>query len=316
MLENYDFNPLNNPVASPKPLLALTLAAIALYTLHQWLLPNPLPGIAYNDKAAKSLFGDAPDMLRYISITGEFGVWCAEQVRKMNSPVCQVFVRPFSKPWIFLADFREARDILTMRKDFDKSTFVIDGMGCLGHFHAAFKTTKAFKANRQLLQDLMTPSYLNNGPVMHAKGLEVVDLFEKKMRLANGRPFNVKGDFDWASLDVVVHFAFGRNIASTAIGPQLEFYSQLNPSQIQLGDPDEPVSLPEAPVDEFLVTVHEAPHVVEKTIVSWIPRLSLWWWKKMSWYKKIFSSKHRTVSEQISKAMSNYRAGEIRSGSE
>ena len=310
--------PVNSGLMSPTLCLALTFVAVGIYALYQWLLPKPLPGIAYNPEATKSLFGDGPGMVRDISVTGEFGIWCTNQVEKMRSPICQVFVHPFSKPWILLADFRESQDILTRRKDFDKSTFITDGMGCLGDFHARFKTNSIWKASRRWIQDLMTPSFLNTfvGPIMHSKGLELVKLFETKMNLANGRPFSVKADFDYASLDVMIGFAFGENITDTAIGPQVKSTAQLDPSKIQDGHLDEPVTFSEAPINDFLVAVHEAPEVVEKTVVAWTPRLSLWWWKKMSWYKKIFSQKDRIVREQIEKAVENYRMGEVKSGLE
>ena len=310
--------PVGSGAVSATLCLALVFVAVGLYALYRWLLPKPLPGIAYNPEATKSLFGDGPDMIRDISVTKEFGVWCANQVEKMRSPICQVFVHPFSKPWILLADFRESQDILMRRKDFDKSTFITDGMGCLGDFHARFKTNSAWKASRRWMQDLMTPSFLNTfvGPVIHSKGLELVKLFETKMNCANGRPFNVKADFDYASLDVMMGFAFGKNLTDTAIGPQIEYTAQLDPSKVQDGHPDEPVTFSEAPINDFLVAVHRAPEVVEKTVVAWTPRLSLWWWKKMSWYKKIFSQKDRIVREQVEKAVQNYRTGEVKSAVE
>ncbi len=174
-------------------LAAFITITLALYGLYEWLLPKPVLGIAYNSKATRSLLGDAPDMIREVSMTGEFCVWSAKQVKKMDSPICQVFVRPFSKPWIFLADFRESRDILTRRKEFDRSSFVSDGWACTGSFHGLEKTGDKYKAKRQLIQDLMTASFLNNyvGPAVYNKGLEVMKLFETKMNLANGRPFSV-----------------------------------------------------------------------------------------------------------------------------
>ena len=298
--------------------LALVFVAVTLYALYQWLLPKPLPGIAYNPEATKSLFGDAPDMAREISVTGEFGVWMAKQVEKMRSPVCQVFVRPFSKPWILVADFRESQDILMRRTEFDKPTFLSDGMEALGDFHARYKTNSAFKARRHLKQDLMTPSFLNNfmGPFMHSKGLELVKLLEIKMNLANGRPFSVIADYDYTALDVMLNYAFGGNMADSALGPQVDLVTQLDCSQIPDGHPEEPVAFPKAPISPFLVAVQDAPEVLEKTTISWTPRLSHWWWKQQSWYKKIFSQKSRCVPSQVTKALENYRAGEVKSALE
>lgn len=294
------------------------IITIVLYCLNQWLLPKPVPGIAYNLKATKSLFGDAPDMIKEVSLTGEFRVWCAKQVRKMNSPICQIFIRPFSKPWILLADFRESRDILMRRREFDKSSFLSDGMACMGAFHGIYSTGDKFKANRQLIQDLMTTTFLNNhmGPAVYNKGLEVMKLFEMKMILANGRPFSVKKDIEYASLDVMLYFAFGKNWAYTATGPQVELLSKMSASEVKAGALDQPVEYPIVPLVEFLDSVYAAPEIVEKTINAIMPKLQTWWWSKQSWYKKIFEAKERVMREQVAISVANCRAGRVETGLE
>ncbi|KAI2616898.1 cytochrome P450 [Hypomontagnella submonticulosa] len=305
-------------LVSPRAFGIFSVVAVCLYALYRWLLPKPIPGIPYNPKATTMLFGDAPDMVREVSVTGELRVWCAKQVKKLNSPIVQVFIVPFSKPWVLVADFREARDILTRRKEFDKSSFLIDGMAPMGDFHGIYKTGEAFKANRQLIQDLMTSTFLNNlvGPAAHAKGLELIKLFETKMKLANDRPFSVKSDFEYASLDVMLSFAFSNNWVKTAIGPQLELLSRMDPSEIPDASPDEPLTLPKAPVDDFLMSIYEAPEVVEKLINAPAPKVTLWWWKKQAWYKKIFDVKDRVMREQVAIAVENYRGGKVESGIE
>lgn len=287
--------------------------AIILYCLYQWLLPKPVPGIAYNPAAIKSLLGDAPDMVKEVSVTGEFRVWCAKQVKNMNSPICQVFITPFSEPWILLADFRESRDILMRRKEFDKSSFLSDGMACMGAFHGIYPTGSKFKANRQLIQDLMTTTFLNNhmGPAVYNKGLEVMKLFEMKMNLANGRPFSVKKDFEYASLDVMLYFAFGKNWTHTSTGPQVELLSKMSASDVKASALDQPVEYPIVPLVKFLDSVYEAPEIVEKTINAIMPKLQTWWWSKQSWYKEIFAEKERVMKEQVAISMENYRAGHV-----
>ena len=291
---------------------------LALYGLYEWLLPKPVPGIAYNPEAIRSLLGDAPDMIKEVSRTGEFCVWCAKQLKKANSPICQVFIRPFSKPWILLADFRESRDILTRCKEFDKSSFLADGIACMGSFHGLDKTGDTFKAKRQLIQDLMTTSFLNNhvGPAVYNKGVEFMELFEMKMNLANGRPFSVKKDFEYASLDVMLEFAFGRNWTHTATGPQVELLSKMSVSELKAGALDQPVEFPIVPVVDFLDSVYQTPEIVEKTINGIMPKLQLWWWSKQSWYKKIFAEKERIMKEQVAIGVANYRAGHVETGIE
>ncbi|KAL9042424.1 MAG: hypothetical protein Q9180_000615 [Flavoplaca navasiana] len=280
--------PMGSNLLSPTICSAL---AFALYGLYQWLLPKPLSGIAYNAEATKSLFGDAPEMLRSFLVSKDFGAWCAHQVEKMKSPICQVFIYPFSKPWILVADFRESQDILMRRKDFDRSTWVSDAMGALGDFHARMKTNKDWKRNRRWMQDLMTPSFLNTfvGPAVHSKGLELVKLFEIKMNLAKGRPFNVRTDFEYASVDCMTDFAFGQNLPHTTIGPQIEFTLQMDPSKVPDGKPDEPVVFSEAPLDHSL---------------------------KQSWFQKVFSHKNQVLRAQIEKAVKDYRAGEVKTAAE
>jgi hypothetical protein len=191
-------------------------------------------------------------------------------------------------------------------------------MACMGAFHGIYNTGEKFKANRQLIQDLMTTTFLNNhiGPAVYRKGLEVMKLFEIKMNLANGRPFSVKKDFEYASLDVMLDFAFGKNWTYTAIGPQVELLSKMNASEVKSGILDEPVEYPLVPLVEFLKSVYAAPEIVEKTINAIMPKLQTWWWSKQSWYKKIFDEKERTMKEQVAISVENYRAGKIETGLE
>jgi hypothetical protein len=114
--------------------IVTTFLAISLYSLYIWLLPKPIPGIPYNRKTGNRALGDAMDILREVSVTSEFNLWCARQVDKLNSPICQVFLNPFSKPWVLLADFAESQDIMLRRKDLDRSSFISGGMAPLGHF--------------------------------------------------------------------------------------------------------------------------------------------------------------------------------------
>lgn len=305
------------------PMYSLLIFAFILLSLsygtYLWLLPKPVPGIAFNPEATKSLLGDAPGMVKEVAVTGQFRVWCAKQVKRMNSPICQIFIRPFSQPWILLADFRESKDILTRRtKEFDKSSFLSDGMACMGAFHGIYLTGDKFKANRQLIQDLMTNNFLSNhvGPAVYEKGLELVKLFEMKSQFASGRPFSVKKDFEYTSLDVMLAFGFGKNWTRTSLGQQVELVSDLKTSDVKLGGPDEAVNFPLSPLADFLNSVYEAPEIVEKTINAVMPKLQTWWWSKQSWYKKIFDDKENAMKEQVEIGIKNYLDGHIETGVE
>lgn len=292
-----------------------TFVSAALYLLYKWLLPRPLPGIPYNAGAVKSLWGDQPALARYLSTGGEFSSWLGEQCLQMGSPVCQVFVQPFKLPWILVADFHEAQDILMRRTEFDKPQFLIDALQGLGDFHARYKMGDAFKARRQLRQDLMAPKFLNSyiGPFLHSKSLDLIKLFEVKTNLANGRPFSVREDFTRTVLDVMLHHTFGEDYNESALEPQLELLHHMTPSSMPEGRVDEPVRFAEAPRSFFIELLHETAEVLERTTVSPTPRLSFWWWSKQTWYKKIVSEKNRVLMEQLRKAADNLKAGTIRS---
>jgi hypothetical protein len=55
----------NFSIATTLPIL-VGLGATCLWLLYNAILPKPIPGIRYNDDAAKKLFGDVPEMMRYI----------------------------------------------------------------------------------------------------------------------------------------------------------------------------------------------------------------------------------------------------------
>ncbi|KAI8931402.1 hypothetical protein NX059_011732 [Plenodomus lindquistii] len=300
-------------VQTPPSVALLASVLVACYALYQWLRPKPIPGIAHNPSATKSLLGHAPAMIKEVSETGEFRVWCAKQVQNMNSPLCQIFIRPFSQPWILLADFRESRDILMRRREFDKSSFLSDGMVCMGAFHGIYQTGDKFKSNRQLIQDLMTTSFLDNhvGPAVYAKGLELMRLLEMKMRLAAGRPFSAKKDFEYLSLEIMLVFAFGKNWTESALDQQIRLVSKVDSEKIENSDLNEPAEFPPCHITGFLNSVYEAPEIVEKTINALMPKLQTWWWSKQGWYKKIFDDKDQAMKEQVKIALKNFQSGQI-----
>ena len=82
------------------PALAVGAVAILLFGLYRWLLPRPIPGIPYNEEAAKSIFGDIPALLAHVKKTKEAHDWLRLQTEKLQSPIVQVFATPCGKPWV------------------------------------------------------------------------------------------------------------------------------------------------------------------------------------------------------------------------
>lgn len=286
------------------------LAAAGLYGLYIWLLPKPLPGIPYNQKAATRLLGDAPDMMRSVAQTKQVMRWLAQQAESLNAPLCQVFIRPFSKPWVLVSDFKEAQDVLLRRtREFDRSSFSGDLMAPAGYFHIRYKTDGKWKAARRWLQDLMTPSFLHTvaGPAIYEKTLDLVQLWKAKDRLAGGRPFAADLDMHYAALDAVLGFTFGDRIQHSAIAPQVDLLESLEEIQMRNTNEDEPVRFPKAELHEFIVAATEGTVILEKIINSPVPKWTNWWMSKSSWYRNIFAVKDRFIRKQVNLAVNNLR---------
>ena len=88
------------------------------YLLYRAALPKPIPGIPYNEAAAKHILGDAPGLLEAITKTGTMLDWIIHQLVKRNEPVMQLFLRPLGKPFVIISDFRETQDICVRRSKY------------------------------------------------------------------------------------------------------------------------------------------------------------------------------------------------------
>ncbi|KAF7538403.1 hypothetical protein G7054_g2972 [Neopestalotiopsis clavispora] len=253
-------------------------------------------------------------MLREVVKTKQVMRWMSSQPQKLNSPICQVWVRPFCAPWILLADYREAQDLLLRRgKEFDRSSFTGDLMAPAGGFHLLHKTGPTWKAARSWLQDLMTPSFLNRvaAPALYDKALDLVTLWERKAALANERPFSAALDMHHAALDAVLAFMFGSSVRSFAIAPQLDLLSSL--AMLEAENKDIPVLFPQAPLDDFIVTAVECGELIDKIINSPVPKITYWMAKLTPSYRRFTSLKNSFLSEQIQSAVRRLRKSENKS---
>ena len=135
--------------AKHSTLLVVCGMAIFLYLCYRRALPCPIPGIPYNADAARSIFGDVGPMMKHAAKTKELFNWITLQNIKLQSPIIQLFARPFSRPWIVITDFNESQDILLRRtKEFDRSDFLRDLFSGLTPGHH-MKTDDTFKQHRR-----------------------------------------------------------------------------------------------------------------------------------------------------------------------
>lgn len=149
-------------VSSSLPLQLLVGSSVlvaVIYTFRDAFYPRPLDFIPYNAEAKERILGDLPDIKAVGSVTN----WLATQPTKHQSPLFQAFVAPFGKPWVVVADHHEAADICMHRlKEFDRARVTISVFG--GIIPGSQLTLKSsdpqFRRNKELVKDLMTPSFL------------------------------------------------------------------------------------------------------------------------------------------------------------
>lgn len=282
-------------------------AFLLLYGFYRSLLPKPIPGIPFNPDAARSLLGDVPSMM-----SDERGPmdWLLDQGRRHKGPICQVFLRPFGKPFVVLSDFREAQDIMLRRREWDRSDFSIDLLGGQAPFHHINqKTGPVWKAQRRLLQDLMLPAFLNRvaAPNVYASTVDLVKLWTTKARLANGRPFSAEHDIFYASLDAVLEFSFGGAYPHRAIPPQMRLIESLIPAPRDVSL-DKPVEFPTAPVHETIEATLHASIAMGDLVDSPFPRLSWWIRSKMPYQSWAIRTREKYLKEQVERAVSRMNA--------
>ncbi|KAL8284971.1 hypothetical protein RB597_002178 [Gaeumannomyces tritici] len=218
----------------PIPMAVWAAAAVlAAYVLYRRLLPKPIPGVAYNPEAAVSMLGDLPSLLR--DKDGMFEWMVKQAARHPDSPLVQVFLQPFGgRPAVLLTDFRESQDIMVRRgREWDRSDWTIDLLGALlPKHHVNLKTGPEWKAHRRLLQDLMTPSFLDRvaAPHLYAGFVNLIDLWRARARVSGGRPFAAEADIHHATLDAVLDFTFGKSYPHRAIPPQTQHLLSTEPS--------------------------------------------------------------------------------------
>ncbi|KAH8171059.1 cytochrome p450 domain-containing protein [Sarocladium implicatum] len=282
---------------------ALCLGAALFYHAS---IPKPLPGIPFVAGSDKRMFGDLPPALAHESKTGLMFTYIRDNCIKLNSPVVQLFFRPFSSPWIAVCDGREAQDIMTHRtKEFDRSPL----SGDLVRAHAPqsqlpMLTNEQWRFNRQLIRDTMSPKFLNSfaAAKAHEAGSDLVKLWKQKTRLAEARTFDVKADVLMAVVDVIWSASFGSDI--DACKTQLRYLEGVKHVSLpKLIDDREVVNIPACDSPEAyaaLITLFDSSIIPLKSPFGyhhhWLAM------KVVPRYRRAMSIRDRLVKESIRRA--------------
>ena len=192
------------------------LVVAALYLLYRRALPKPIPDIPYHKHSANRLLGDVPDMIKHVQDNDTIFDWMSLQLERLDSPIVQLFTRPFGSPRVFISDYREGQDILMRRfAEFDRSDLFADIMiGTIPH-HTILKQTDAqYKQQSRLLSDTMGSKFLHTvaGAHLYESVEQLVDMWAIKSSLAKGHPFDAAEDVNHMALDTIWRIGFGTQI--------------------------------------------------------------------------------------------------------
>jgi hypothetical protein len=145
--------------------MAPLIQAFLLLTIFVGLVtPRYIRGVPHNKGTWQWLLGDTPSWISHTRKKGEIYTWLRTQTVRLNSPIVQVAVRPFARPWIVLADFRETQDILTRRaKTFDRAEFMQKVFRTIiPHGMITYRSEDPnLQVNKMLVRGFMGPTVLN-----------------------------------------------------------------------------------------------------------------------------------------------------------
>lgn len=274
--------------------------------------PKPLKGIPYNTKAL-GLLGDLPSLGKYVSRHNVFLRWMALQARNLDSPIIQLFIRPFSAPIVVLCDYREVQDILLRRgKEFDRANLQGDLFRPLvPNHHIHMKTNAAYKTHRKLIRDLMTPAFLNEvaAPAIHLSAEKLVDLWARKSILAENRPFEVSTDFFRGALDAVFAFTFGSNFRLSATERQLKYLTRTNRLDLPT-NVDDIAIIPVRDEEEETEAILTFASAVDKLLTNPFPAIKYALIKLSPSWKKKMEIKNRIIHDAISDSLRRLKSEE------
>ncbi|KAI2601733.1 cytochrome P450 [Hypoxylon sp. NC1633] len=264
------------PTLSIATCLGIAVAVALIIGIHYALLPKPISGIPYNKASARRILGDMPDIIRWKGETMEIWSYVRKLAIELDSPVIQMFTRPYAKPWVMVNDFREAMDIQVHRtNEFDRADFLGDIFKpLLPGNHVWMPTGDQFRANRQLIKDTMSPFFLQQvaGPAIHTATQGLLALWRQRSRLAQGHPFEAESDIFRATADVILTTTFGFKIG--AVESLAEMLSSTDCISLPT-DVDKPAIFTAIRDPEEFTSLRTLVDSVEIALTSPLPRLSL-----------------------------------------
>ncbi|USP77758.1 cytochrome P450 monooxygenase [Curvularia clavata] len=295
-----------NVLSMPTSIIAITTLFTSAYLLYQWLLPKPIPGIPYNEEAARSIFGDITSLRNYLKGSKVITDWMLSHNKRHDSPIVQVFANLFGTPWVIISDSFEAQDIVMRRtKEFDKPDDLSDMFYSIApDHHTVQPTNDQWRAQRKLIQDLISSAFLNSvaAQQLHTNFSDLITLWSEKMRLSEGRAFNVKADVYNTALEAIWACLFGLEGQQTVTREQIEMLSQLKNVTLPSSKNKEAV-FDGATVPPAFDAIFELAESLENVVKSPLPRMTGLYMRYIdSGTRRKIKLKDDVIHEQITKA--------------
>ncbi|KAK8094122.1 hypothetical protein PG997_000807 [Apiospora hydei] len=287
--------------------LLFGLLLVGLYLGYRAISPKPLPGIPYNRDAAKKLFGDIPEVMRYVMRKKQIFCWLTSLTTKHQSPIVQAFFKPGEWPWVVVTDPYESQDILLRRtKEFDRTLFKEMIGGILPEQHSHYPSTDVhFKHNRNLINHLMAPTFISqvSAREVYNSVCTLIKVWQAKCDLAKGRPFSAHHDITYAALDAIFASSFGlpeqESNTIQRLNAVLEHAPQLNMPK----DLNEPVEFPEGTIPTIFAAVLTIQDSATITQMSPAPIFASWILRKLPKMKKAIVTKDQYIRDKVANSV-------------
>ena len=240
-----------------------------------------------------------------------FQSWMGSLTEKHNSPIVQAFIQPFAKPWVIVTDPFETQDILLRRgKEIDRSLLIRDMLGgLLPEQHMTFQShDPRFKRNRNLINHLMTPSFIHrvSGPETYRGVNQLIQLWKAKCERAQGRPFRAIHDLSHSALDSITAALIGLPVEETIAWKRLQAVNQSSVPTKDDTDPSNantPITFPEGTIPSFLQSVITMTNSLMLTQISPLPKLTYKIAKMFPVLKNAIATKEAYITSQIDAAL-------------
>ncbi|KAG6272113.1 hypothetical protein E4U49_002954 [Claviceps purpurea] len=284
---------------------ALIATSVFLFLVYGYnrTLPKPIPGIPYNKDIG--IFGDLPALLKAMN-SGSIRPWLWAIPKRHNSPITQVFLSPFSKPFVILSDYYECYDIMVRRtEEFDRASFHIDEFLPFmpDHRVAMMSSDPRLKANKELVKGLMSPGILSSDvvPVIYEKARHLMGLWKTKMDAAQGRPFAALEDLRELSWELTWTFTFGFDEGRGILERHQEYLLSKG-SSASWTDAANTVCFARPPLPSEVYALAVMTKFMQFTTSSFAPHLQVWILKRTKW-RKSFQTKEKFLSDEINESV-------------